>query len=311
MLILLIILVFLALSVPVISYICFRMAFYTSRKLKTPEMVLDHIYDPYLGYMEKCEKEARTMPYKDVWITSFDGLRLHGRYYEHSPDSPIELMMHGYRGDALRDLGGGILRGFRLGHSVLLIDQRACGESDGHIITFGVREYRDCLSWLSYMVKTFDSNRKIILTGVSMGASTVLIAAGEQLPENVIGVLADCGYTSAKEIIQSVIRGMLLPPKLAYPFVKLGAKLYGKFDLEEISSVEAMKRCTVPVIFFHGEADTFVPCYMSKTNYKACTSTKKRLVTVPKAGHGLSYPVDPEQYIEEMENFFYKETALP
>lgn len=309
MTILLIVMVFLALAALIISYICFRMAFYTTRKRKTPEMILDHIYDPYRDYMAQCEQEVRAMPYKDMWITSFDGLRLHGKYFEHSPDSLIELMMHGYRGNAERDLSGGIQRGFQLGHSVLLIDQRACGESDGHIITFGIREYRDCLSWLELMQKEFGSKRKIILTGVSMGASTVLIAAGQKLPENVVGVLADCGYSSAKDIIQSVIRGMLLPPKLAYPFVKLGAKLYGKFDLEETSPVEAMGRCTVPVIFFHGEADTFVPCYMSKENYNACAS-RKRLVTVPKAGHGLSYPVDPERYIEEMENFFYKENAL-
>jgi hypothetical protein len=82
------------------------------------------------------------------------------------------------------------------------------------------------------MQKEFGTQRKIILTGVSMGASTVLIAAGEKLPENVIGVLADCGYSNAKEIICSVIRSMKLPPKLLYPFVKLGAKLYGKFDLD-------------------------------------------------------------------------------
>lgn len=309
MVILMIVILLLILAVPVIGFICFRIAFYTSRKRKTPEMALDHIYEPYRQYMEKCEQEAHAMPYRDVWITSFDGLRLHGRYYEHSPGSPIELIMHGYRGNALRDLAGGIKRSFRLGHSVLLVDQRACGESDGHIITFGIREYRDCLSWLDFMIKEFGNKRKIILTGVSMGASTVLIAAGEKLPGNVIGVLADCGYTSAKEIMQSVIRGMLLPPKLVYPFVRLGAKLYGGFDPEETSSLEAMGRCTVPVLFFHGEADTFVPCYMSKANYKACVAPK-HLVTVPKAGHGLSYPVDPENYIREMENFFYKENAL-
>lgn len=304
-----ILLILLLVSVPIISYICFRMAFYTSRKRQTPEMVLNHIYDPYLQQMEQSEKDAQSIPHKNVWVTSFDGLRLHGRYYEYAPDSPIELMMHGYRGNALRDLAGGIQRGFRLGHSVLLIDQRACGESQGHIITFGIREYKDCLSWVDFMVKEFGKHRNIILTGVSMGASTVLIAAGEKLPDNVVGVLADCGYTSAKEIIYSVIRGMLLPPKLAYPFVKLGAKLYGKFDLEETTPLEAMSHSTVPVIFFHGENDTFVPCYMSKANYKACTS-RKRLVTIPKAGHGLSYLVDPEHYIEEMDAFFYKENAL-
>ena len=105
------------------------------------------------------------------------------------------------------------------------------------VITFGIKEHRDCLSWVDYMVKRWP-DRKIILTGISMGAATVVMAAGEPLPENVIGVLADCGYTSPKEIICEVIRQMKLPPKLSYPFVKLGAKIFGKFDLEEITPVE-------------------------------------------------------------------------
>ena len=294
----------LALLVLLGSYLCYRLTFHNSPKKGTPEAILDHLFEPYLDYMRKCEQEVRQMPCKDVWITSFDGLRLHGRYYEHSPDSPIELMIHGYRSNALRDLSGGVLRCFQLGHSVLLIDQRSCGESEGHVITFGICEHKDCLSWLEFMKKEFGTQRKIILTGVSMGASTVLIAAGEKLPENVIGVLADCGYSNAKEIICSVIRSMKLPPKLLYPFVKLGAKLYGKFDLEETSSVEALRHSTVPVILIHGEDDDFVPCYMSQHNHDACVS-RKRLVVVPGARHGLSYPVDPDTYVREMKNFFY------
>ena len=289
--------------VPVVSFICFRMTFYTSRRIKTPEMILDKLYEPYMDYMKQCEKQAGDLPHKDIDITAFDGLKLHGKYFEHSPDSPIELMMHGYRGSAMRDLSGGILRGFQLGHSVLLVDQRCCGLSDGHVITFGIREYRDCLSWIDYLVNTFGKDRKIILTGISMGAATVLITAGQKLPGNVIGVLADCGYSSAKEIICSVIRSMKLPPKLLYPFVKLGAKLYGRFDPEETSPMEALKHSTVPVLFIHGEADGFVPCYMSKRNYDACTSPK-RLVTIPGAGHCLCYPVDPERYMQELKDFF-------
>ena len=96
---------------------------------------------------------------------------------------------------------------------------------------------------------------------------------------------------------------MGLPPKLCYPFVKLGARLYGQFDLEETSPVEAMKNCTVPVIFFHGESDDYVPCQMSQINFDACAA-RKRLATVPNAGHGLAYPVDPENYLQALREFF-------
>ena len=141
-----------------------------------------------------------------------------------------------------------------------------------------------------------------------MGASTVMLAAGNPLPSNVIGVLADCGFHSAKEIIQKVICQMGLPPKLGYPFVKLGARIFGGFDLEEVTAEEAMKKCTLPVIFFHGEDDDFVPCEMSRICYDACAS-KKRLVTVSGAGHGLSYAVAPEEYLTALREFFGPEAS--
>lgn len=299
------IVVFLAAAVAVIAYICYRMAFYTQKIEATEEFPIPEgdIYEPWRDVMVKWIKDARALPHQDFSITSFDGLTLWGRYYECTPGAPIELMMHGYRGDAERDLCGGVQRSFALGRSALIVDQRGCGKSEGNTITFGVNEHRDCLAWVDFMIKTFGPDVKIILTGISMGASTVLMAAGHELPKNVIGVLADCGFTCAKDIIQTVVRGMGLPPKLAYPFVKLGARLYGHFDVDEYPAIEAVKNCKVPVIFYHGEDDAYVPCDMSRENYKACASAKK-LVTIPGAGHGLCYPVAPKLYLESLREFF-------
>ena len=75
-----------------------------------------------------------------------------------------------------------------------------------------------------------------------------------------------------------------------------------------ISTVEAVKRCRVPVIFFHGESDDYVPCEMSRENYDACAS-RKALVTIPGAGHGLSYPAAPETYLEAARAFFGSEAS--
>lgn len=135
-----------------------------------------------------------------------------------------------------------------------------------------------------------------------MGASTVMIAAEYDLPDNVIGLLADCGFTSAPDIIKKVMRQMKLPADLLYPFVKLGAKLYGNFDVEETSSLEAMRRCRLPIIFFHGEDDDYVPCDMSRDLYAACTAPKQ-LVTVSGAGHGLAFMVDQEAYLRALDDF--------
>ena len=289
-----------------ISYICFYIAFYVPPKSKvvTEEILTPEgaIYEPYREQMITWMKQTRALKHEAVSITSFDGLRLSGKYFEFVPDAPIELMFHGYRGSAEKDLSGGVQRCFALGRNVLLVDQRTSAGSEGNVISFGINESRDCLSWIQFIIEHFGSDSKIILTGISMGAATVMIAAGKELPPNVIGVLADCGYSSAKDIIYKTIREMHLPPTLLYPFVKLGAKLYGHFDLEETSPIESIKNCKVPIIFVHGEADDFVPCDMSREVYEACQSPKL-LFTVPGAGHGLGYIMDLEGYLKAVVKF--------
>jgi pimeloyl-ACP methyl ester carboxylesterase len=295
-----------ALIVLLISFVCFRIAFFSKREKEVSDefsLPDGEIYKAYKDVMQKWADEVYGTETERVEITSFDGLTLRGKFYEYKKGAPIELMLHGYRGTAERDLCGGVQRCFALGRSALLVDQRGCGHSDGKIISFGIKEKRDCLDWIDFMINHFGSDVKIILTGISMGASTVLMAAGEELPENVVGVLADCGFTSAKEIMKKVIKDMNLPPNLSYPFVKLGARLYGGFNIEENSAKEAVKRIKVPVIFFHGESDDFVPCDMSKENYKECAAPKK-LITVAGAGHGLSFPVDEKNYLKEVADFF-------
>ena len=290
-----------------VSYVCFRMVFYVPRTQSetSDEIILPEgdIYEPYHSVMTEWILEARSFPHEDFYIKSHDGLTLHAKYFEYAPDAVTEIMFHGYKGSAERDLSGGIQRCFALGRNVLLVDQRTSCGSEGKVISFGINEHRDCLAWIDFAVNQFGPDVKLVLTGISMGASTVLMAAGNPLPENVVGVLADCGFSSPKQIIQKCAKDQHYPVKLIYPFIKLGAKIFGHFDLEEYSPLEAMKTCKVPVIFFHGEDDDFVPCYMSQEMYKACTSPKK-LVTVPGAGHGLVYLVDNEKYFQSVVEFF-------
>lgn len=304
----------LAAIVLLISYGCYRFAFYVPPRKPLAEDVIETpkgpAYEPYREKMENWVREARKMPHADVEITSFDGLKLQGRFFEFAPGAPVEIMFPGYRGSAERDMSGGVHRCFKVRRSALVVEQRCSRSSEGNTITMGINEYRDCLKWVDFTIDYLGKDIKIILTGISMGASTVMLAAGEKLPPNVIGILADCGYTSAKAIMFDVMRKLKLPPKLCYPFVKLGAKLFGHFDLDENAPVEAMKRCTLPVIFFHGEDDDFVPCSMSRENYEACAG-RKRLVTVPGAGHGLSYAVQPQRYLQELRDFFGPEGAYP
>jgi len=199
-------------------------------------------------------------------------------------------------------LCGGVYRCERLGRNALIVNHRAAGNSDGHIISFGINERRDLLRWIDFANEKFGTDTKIIITGISMGAATVLMAAGEKLPDNVICALADCGYTSPKEIIKKVMRDMRLPATLFYPFIKLGARLFGRFNLEEASPIEAVKRASVPIIFVHGDTDDFVPYSMAEELYAACAS-KKKLITAKGAGHGLAFPADEEGYLRAVSEF--------
>ena len=145
----------------------------------------------------------------------------------------------------------------------------------------------------------------MMIGGVSMGCTTVLLAAGEELPPQVFAVLADCGYTRARDIICKVIRQIGLPAKLLYPIVRLGAILYGGFDPNKVDAVAAMQRCRVPVIFYHGDADDFVPYEMGQENHAACAAPK-RFVNIPGAGHGLCFPADKERYVNELNAFLHE-----
>lgn len=288
------------------AYGGFRLVFYAGDRQKARAAAsvtpAGAAYDPYREQMERWVQALDGIPCTPMEIRSFDGLTLRGRLYLYAPDAPVEIMFHGYRGTAARDLSGGVARARLLGHSALLVDQRGSPGSEGRVITFGVREWRDCLAWIEHVIGQL-GDVPIILTGISMGAATVLNAAAHPLHRNVVGVLADCGYTSPKAIIMKILRQLHLPAGMLYPLLRLGARLYGGFDPEEITPVGSLQHCALPVIFFHGEADSFVPCTMSRENYAACPS-RKRLVIVPGAGHGLSYPADPERYLNEMRDFF-------
>ena len=301
----------LAALILLISYICFRLSCYAVRKPPTEKYPLPkgEIYEPYRDRMIAWMEETWATPHEDMEITSFDGLKLRGKYYEYAPGAPVELLMHGYRGCADGDMCGAMQRCFMLGRSALIIDQRACGTSEGNVISFGINESKDCRSWVDHMIRRFGPEVKILLTGISMGASTVLLAAGEELPENVVGLLADCGYTDAKSMIKRAAEMLKLPGGLTYPFARLGGRIFGGFDLNRAAPMDVISRCRLPLMIVHGEGDAFVPCSMSRTMFEAYQGPKV-LFTVPKAGHGLSYLDDMEGYLQTYREFF-NTTSVP
>ena len=190
------------------SYVCYRLCFSVPKQTEADLFRLPDTeqYAPYREAMTQMVQTVLALPYEDVWIRSDDGLHLHGKYYAGRPGAPVQIMMHGYKSGAERDFCGGAQIAVQGGYHVLLVDQRAHGKSEGRCLTFGIQERYDCRAWVNYALGRFGADTKILLYGVSMGAATVLMAGGLNLPRNVVGIVADCGYSSPAAIIRKVIR---------------------------------------------------------------------------------------------------------
>ena len=302
--IIIILLVLLLIALLMISFYTYRMVFYSAKGQEEP---LYHLpqgsqYEKHHPNIQKSIDEMLALPFEAVYITSFDGTKLYARYYHVRDGAPLQIQFHGYKSSSTLDFCGGCKLARKLGHNALIVDQRAHGKSEGNTITFGIKERRDCLCWINYARERFGENIPIILSGLSMGAATVLMATDLELPDNVIGIIADCPYSSPKEIIQKVSRDLHLPPGLVFPFIRLGAFLFGHFNLMEGSAITALNHAKIPVLLIHGEDDRFVPCEMSKELQAACASPFT-LVTIPDAGHGLCYLTDPVLYEEATMKF--------
>ena len=287
------------------GYYAYRVAFFSPKqgRDKIPS-TSGHQYDPYREEMARIYHQLNDCPCEFVTIQSYDGLKLSGRYYHIKDGAPLDIGFHGYRSSCLTDFSGGSELSFNLQHNVLLIDERAHGKSEGSTIAFGIKERWDVLSWVDYALERFGKDTEIILYGVSMGAATVLMASELELPENVKGIIADCPYSSPKAIIRKVAGQMDIPTWLVWPFVKIGAKVYGGFDIDETDAARAIKNAKIPILIIHGEADGYVPCEMSDI-----VSENPELVTrhtFPNADHGISFLVDGDRYKKLVTEFMQK-----
>ena len=246
--------------------------------------------------------ELDTVKFTPLTTKSTDNKKLYARLYEGSDKSTVIIQMHGYRGHAIKDFSGASFYWFSKGFSILLPDQRAHENSSSHAITFGIRERYDVLCWISRITELYGKDVKIILSGISMGAATVLMASGLDLPDNVKGIIADCPYTTPKEIILKVAKDRGYPPKLIYPLIRLSALVFAFCDIEKASPMDALKNSKLPILFIHGDDDRFVPYEMGKALFDSYNG-EKTLLTIPKAGHAFAYFFDTEEYEKALDEF--------
>ena len=244
---------------------------------------------------------------EDIFLPSYDGLRLHGRLLQQPGAKGTILLFHGYRSSWVIDFSIVLPYYFSLGYNLLAVDERAHGESEGTYITFGVRERHDVATWTAYAAMHFGPAHPLILDGLSMGAATVLMASDLPLPLSVRGIIADCGFSSPYAIMKSVFRAHCrrLPAGPLLALTDVFTRLFAGFSLKGVSTLDAVAKTKLPILFIHGTGDTFVPCSMTQAAYDACAAPKQ-LVLVPDAGHGCSYLVDRPRVQAELAAFLSK-----
>lgn len=284
----------------------YKLSFYYEDPLDSPyDYVDDEQTRTVKAVFDGAIAEFEAEPFEEVSIRSHDGLKLVGRYYHYADGAPLEIQCHGYKGNPIRDFCGNWRVAKEDGRNVLLIDQRCHGKSEGHTITFGILERRDVLGWIRWANDRF-GEIPILLSGVSMGAATVLMVSGMELPPNVKAVVADCPYDAPSNIIKKVLgqdRGM--PVGIVYPLIRFGGILYGKFNLNAVSPLEAVRKTSLPILLIHGDDDRFVPYDMS-VNLRAAAPEKITFHTVSGAGHALNYVTAPEEYTRVLRAFTEK-----
>lgn len=251
-----------------------------------------------LSWLEKQDKEL-------VNITSYDGLKL-AAYFIPAQDEAsdkVMLLMHGFRNVSLSDFATLYEFYHEQGFHILVPFERSHGLSEGKYICYGIKERFDVQKWTFYLTERFHGKCQIIMQGVSMGGATVTMAAGLDLPEQVVGIIDDCGFTTPWAIFSHVITQNFHLPE--FPFLYVSEKICEQragFGFREYSTITAMKRNQLPMLFIHGAEDDFVPTRMGKENYEACIA-KKELLIVEGAGHACSSMVAPELYRKAIMKF--------
>ncbi|MDD6735871.1 MAG: alpha/beta hydrolase [Clostridiales bacterium] len=242
--------------------------------------------------------------HEHVEIVGHDGIKLIGHFFPCENAERVIVAFHGWRSSWHNDYG--MISDFWHEHkcSVLYAEQRGQNNSGGDYMGFGLIERYDCIEWINWAICRCGRRIPIYLAGISMGATTVLMASDLELPESVHGIMADCGFTSPKDIWKHVAQNNL---HMSYSIRSNIADAICRQKISmtagEFSTVDALKKTNIPVLLVHGTDDHFVPVEMTYKNYEACASPK-RLLVVPGADHAMSYYVDKERYEKSVLDFW-------
>ena len=260
-------------------------------------------WNQHMPFIQARKEAMLSEKHSDEWLMSADGLRLHATWFPQGECKKIVICFHGYTSQGMKDYLG--LSGYYLknGYSMLLVDERAHGESEGKYIGFGCLDRIDALKWINWVLRKCGEDVEILLHGTSMGGATVLMMSSLELPAQVKGIVSDCAFTSPKEVFSHVLKSMYHLP--AFPVMNisdfLNKRLAG-YGLDECNAAREVKKAKVPILFIHGSGDTFVPYSMCETMYENCASSKKKLI-IEGAAHAECYYKDTDAYENALTEF--------
>lgn len=260
-------------------------------------------WSQHMPFIQKRKEYMLAQHQEDVWIKSDDGLKLHATWFPQDEQKKVVICFHGYTSKGMSDYIG--LSGYYMkrGYSMLLVDERAHGESEGKYIGFGCLDRRDALKWIDWVIQNCGEDVQILLHGTSMGGATVLMTSGLELPEQVKAIISDCAFTSPKEVFTHVLHSMMHMP--AFPMIQIADWMNRKnagYGLDECNAAREVQKAKVPILFIHGSGDTFVPCSMCETIYENCAAPKRKLI-IEGAAHAESYYKDTEAYENALNEF--------
>lgn len=260
------------------------------------------------AFKQQVESWRNETPSTLVSIQSDDGLKLSSEVFINPESNNWAITIHGYNGGR-HYMDNVACQYYQHGYNILLPDLRANGDSEGKWKGMGYLDKDDIINWTEYLIEQY-GDIKIVLHGISMGGATVMMASGEQLPSNVKGLVEDCGYTSVWDIFDDEIHYLYHLPAFPLMHVASGiSKVRAGYSFGEASSLKAIAKNNLPVLFIHGDSDTFVHTEMIDKVYDACNSTKEKLI-VTGAGHGESYLRDPDLYFDTTFNFLTKNCGM-
>lgn len=290
------------------SYYVYRRIFYNDRKgtPKAGEPLKGPLYEPFAEEMDRLINAALKIPFEQIIIKDKKFKQLGARYYHVKDGAPVSIMCHGYKSIGIKDFSGGINEALKRENNVLIIDHPGHNLSYGRRISFGVNDKFALLKWIEYISKR-NNNPDIYLYGISMGAATVLMTSGLELPKNVKGVIADCPYSSVRDEISFIMKGMGLSFKVLHPFVYLGALLFAGFNMRKGEVRDYLKNCKTPILLIHGSTDDVVPVESSR---KLSKDFPKLItyVEVEGAPHGMSFLKDNAKYVEGLDKLMSRAT---